>query len=250
MDIAVQRPNNSTSESWQLLGTVVWGIGVALIFFVVNIITTLVVVVRGQHDLSEEKLSLLLASAPGDGNVLSITTFATTLVCVPVVVGIAKLKKHSNIKDYFALKAVAVRSLMAWLGILIIFIALSDGLTVLLGKTIVPEIMSAAYTSARPVWLLWLALVLAAPLFEEAFFRGFLFKGFASSVVGPLGAVAITSLLWAAIHIQYDLYGIGTVFFLGVLFGLARTLTGSLIVPFALHAVSNIVATAEAALLG
>ena len=249
-DVAVQRFANSTSENWQLVGTVTWGVGIALIFFVTNIITTLIIALRGQGDLSEEKISVLLASASGDGVVLSVATFVTTLVCVPVVVGVAKLKKHSNIKDYFALKAVPIRSLMVWLGILIIFNALSDGLTVLLGKPIVPEFMGVAYASARPAWMLWLAFVVAAPLFEETFFRGFLFTGFASSVVGPLGAVAITSVLWAAIHMQYDLYGIGTLFLLGILLGLARMLTGSLIVPLALHSISNIIAVAETALLG
>ena len=180
----------------------------------------------------------------------SIATLATAFVCVPLVVGIAKLKKNSDLRDYLALQPVSARSLMRWLGMLAVLIVLADGLTVLLGRPIVPEFMSAAYGSARPAWLLWLALVLAAPLFEEIFFRGFLLKGFASSVVGPAGAVALTSALWAVIHTQYDFYGMGTIFVLGVLFALARLLTRSLVVPLTLHAVTNLVATAEAALLG
>jgi len=41
-------------------------------------------------------------------------------------------------------------------------------------------------------------------LFEELFFRGFLFRGLSSSFMGPVGAVLVTSALWALIHTQYD----------------------------------------------
>jgi membrane protease YdiL (CAAX protease family) len=169
---------------------------------------------------------------------------------VPVLIGIAMLKKDSNIRDYFALKPVSTRPLMPWLGILAIFIVLSDTLTVLLGRPVVPEFLSAAYSSAGSLPLLWLALVFAAPLFEEMFFRGFLYKGFASSAVGVPGAIAITAFLWAAIHMQYDLYGMATIFVLGIVYGLARAWSGSLVVPLILHAVTNLIATAEAALIG
>jgi membrane protease YdiL (CAAX protease family) len=49
---------------------------------------------------------------------------------------------------------------------------------------------------------------------------------------------------------QYDLYGMATIFVLGIVYGLARASSGSLVVPLILHAVTNIVATAEAALIG
>jgi CAAX protease family protein len=248
--IGVPGVATDAAENWRLVGTVAWGIGVALIFIVLQVIAAFIVVLRGQGNLDEDKLPALFESASSDGFVLSIATFVTTLVCVPLVVGIAKLKKNSNIKEYFALKPVSVSSLMGWLAILVAFIALTEVLSLILGKPIVPEFVRATYDSARPVWLLWLALVIAAPLFEETFFRGFLFKGFASSVVGPAGAIALTSILWAAIHIQYDAYTVGSIFVLGVLLGLARMRTGSLFVPLTMHAVANIVATAEAALLG
>jgi uncharacterized protein len=248
-DTTVRRLAGNTSAAWKLVGTTLWGIGVLLIFVVVQTVATLVVLVRARPGIGEGDLLAVLEGGSEDGVALSIATFASTLICVPVVIGIAALKRHSSIKDYFALNPVRLRSLMGWLAILALFIALSDSLTVFLGRPIVPESMSALQGSARPLWLLWLALVVAAPLFEEIFFRGFLYKGFASSVVGPAGAIVITSILWAAIHLQYDLYGICTIFVLGVLFGLARMLTGSLIVPLTLHAVSNIVAAAEAALL-
>ena len=44
------------------------------------------------------------------------------------------------------------------------------------------------------------------PVFEELFFRGFLLEGFRRTFLGTTGAVVLTSLLWAVIHTQYDLY--------------------------------------------
>lgn len=237
-------------NTWKFAGTFAWGLLVAAVFVAAQVFTTGVVALHGKGELSEAQAAQVLDAATVDGYVLSVSTFASALVCVPLLFGIARLKKGSSVRDYFALKAVAPPTLFAWMGITLGLLALSDGLTWLLGKPIVPEFMKAAHASADPLWLLWLALILAAPLFEEAFFRGFLFAGFAASAAGPAGAIVITSALWAAIHLQYDLYGIATLFVLGVAFGLARLRTGSLYVPLALHAMTNLIAAAQAALFG
>jgi membrane protease YdiL (CAAX protease family) len=109
--------------------------------------------------------------------------------------------------------------------------------------------MTDAYVSTRPTWLIWVALVLAAPLFEETFFRGFVFKGLSSGPIRPLGALVVTAILWAIMHVQYDVYGIATVFLQGLLLGAARMTTQSLFVPIAMHAEANIVASVETAVL-
>ena len=51
-------------------------------------------------------------------------------------------------------------------------------------------------------------------------------------------------------HLQYDAYGILTVFAMGLLFGMARIRTGSLLAPMGLHAAVNLTATIQAATLG
>ena len=161
-DIAMQPPFGGRFDNWRLMGTVLWGIGVGVMFVVIQTIATLIVVLRDQSDVGEDKVLALLAASADDGFALSIATLASTFICVPVLIGIAKLKKDSNITDYFALKAVPTRSLVPWLGILAIFLALSDTLTIVLGRPVVPEFLSAAYGSAGSLALLWLAMVLAA----------------------------------------------------------------------------------------
>ncbi len=93
--------------------------------------------------------------------------------------------------------------------------------------------------------LLWIALIVAAPVFEEIFFRGFLFRGFLGSRLGSFGTIVVTSLLWTVIHIQYDLYDMASIFVIGLLLGLSRFRSRSLYVPIAMHAVNNLVAAIE-----
>ena len=82
-------------------------------------------------------------------------------------------------------------------------------------------------------------------MFEEIFFRGFLFQGIRYSRLGPIGAIGITSFFWAAIHLQYDIYGIATIFALGILFGIARLKTGSIHLLMVMHSLASLVATIE-----
>jgi hypothetical protein len=108
--------------------------------------------------------------------------------------------------------------------------------------------MVDAYKTASSLPILLLAIIVVAPIFEEIFFRGFLFQGIRYSRLGPMGAVGITSFFWAIIHLQYDIYGITTVFALGILFGIARLKTDSIHLLMVMHSLAGLVATVETAL--
>lgn len=45
---------------------------------------------------------------------------------------------------------------------------------------------------------------IAAPIMEEFLFRGFMFRGWSESFLGPIGAVVLTSVLFGLFHFQYD----------------------------------------------
>ena len=233
---------------WGFWGTIIWSVLILAVFFALQITTVVVLVMINSGPLSESELSEKIASSAYNGNVLSLTIVLTSLVCLGLLVGAAKLKHGSILKEYFAMKAVSLRTLVNWIGLLAGTLVLSDLLTRFLGRPIVPEFMSSAYATANPVLPFWFALVVAAPLFEEALFRGFLFKGLESSFAGPIGAVVATAGLWAAIHIQYDVPEIAIIFCVGLLLGMARIFTGSLLVPIGLHAITNLAATIQAAL--
>ena len=112
---------------------------------------------------------------------------------------------------------------------------------------VVPEVMIKIYRTAEVLPLLWIAIVIAAPVFEEIFFRGFVFTGFANSQLGTNGTILLTAVLWAVIHIQYGWLDIGFIVVIGILLGYARVKTGSVVGGIMLHMVMNLIATMETA---
>ena len=235
---------------WGFCGTVVWGVVIGILFIIVQAVTIALVVYSSTEHISGSDFEQLFASSANNGHFLSFATLATAAAGCGAIAGIIKLKRGSLLKEYLGLELAPARTLLKWIGLAALFVVSSDSLTLALGRRIVPEFMSSVYASANPAWMIWLALVVAAPLFEETFFRGFLFKGFESSFMGPTGAVLVTAGLWAMVHVQYNGYEMAIIFCLGLLLGGARRATGSLSVPLALHAAVNFVATIETALFG
>jgi membrane protease YdiL (CAAX protease family) len=241
---------SSQPTHWGFWGTIIWGTAISVFFIVLQIITILLAGVSRNRHLSESELRVLFGSVMKDGYLLSLITFVSTVVGCALVVGVVKLKKGSQLTEYLCIRPVSLKILLKWIGVLIGFLVLDESISTFLGRPSVSPFMAAAYATTRPVWTIWVAMIIAAPLFEETFFRGFLLKGLESSFMRPAGAVLVTAGLWAALHVQYDLYEIGTIFCLGLLFGAARVFTRSLLVPLGLHAVTNLIATIEVAILG
>jgi HAD superfamily hydrolase (TIGR01509 family) len=174
-----------------------------------------------------------------------------TLISTPLLVGLtllfAWMRRGLSVREYLALRGLRKRTLVRWCLGLFAFALVSDSLTWLLGKPIVPDVMIEAYRTSVWPGLLWVAVVVCAPWGEEIFFRGFLFKGWLHSPLGGWGTVLLTSLIWAVIHLQYDLYGVATIFVGGLLLGYARLRTGSLYPPILMHTLMNVLAMVQTA---
>ncbi len=237
------------TSHWGFWGTLLWGMVITGAFVVLQIVVLAVIIGATQGAVSGTETEALIADLQDDGFVLSVCTITTTLGCGILLLGVIKLKRGAVIKEYLGLITVTPKEASRWIAGALVCVAVWDGLNVAIGRPIVPEFMSLAYASANPLWLLWVAVVIAAPLSEEMFFRGFLMKGFRDSFLGPVGAVVLTSVSWAVIHQQYDAYDMSTIFVLGCVLGAARLQTGSVLLPFGMHALVNLIATTEAAIL-
>jgi membrane protease YdiL (CAAX protease family) len=181
-----------------------------------------------------------------NGDLVAIGALATGIVCSALVYLLAMIKSGSRPGESLGLKFPTVLALAKWIALTIGLIIISDVLTLKLGKPIVPEFMTEIVHSASVPALLWAAIIVAAPFFEELFVRGFLLEGLRRGSLGDAGAIVITSLFWASIHLQYGMYEIGTIFIFGLVLGLARIGSRSLWVPIAMHMLANLVATVEA----
>ncbi len=230
-----------------------WGpwatIGLTLAFVVACLVVDTVVVTAFVVPafIENPKLDVaeLTRQLESSGLLLSVVTMLRVVCCATLIPLFIVVRRRLSVRQYLGLVPVGGRTMAVWLGVVLIFAACSDGLTYVLGLEIVPEFMLEVWrTSAWPP-LLWLALIVGAPLIEETVFRGFLFVGLQQFRHGNILAVAVTSALWASFHLQYDLYQITVIFFIGIMLGIARIRSGSLWVPLAMHALINLLATVE-----
>lgn len=132
-------------------------------------------------------------------------------------------------------------------GVTAVFIMIVAGniLSWLLGINIVTAFQTdifrtAGAAGALPLLLLLLAVVVVTPIGEEILFRGFLFRGWLRAPRDAWPAIALTALLWALIHVQYDWYVTGQIFAFGLLLGWIRWATGSTVLTILLHGLINL----------
>ncbi|MEO7317728.1 MAG: CPBP family intramembrane glutamic endopeptidase, partial [Chthoniobacteraceae bacterium] len=81
------------------------------------------------------------------------------------------------------------------------------------------------------------------PVSEELLFRGFLFRGIAASRAGWIAAILIPNLLWVGMHSQYAAPALTALFVAGCVYGFARHLSGSVVLPILLHMAQNALVT-------
>jgi uncharacterized protein len=236
-------PEDTGDKTWGLLATAGFGLTAGLALLTVD----KALAGLPSRDCSEAALTRFLAEKGGLFFVLS--TFVTALVLIVLVLGFVWLRRSLPIRSYLALRPVSKAELFGFLGWALLAAAVVDGITFLSGRPIVPEVMVDLYRSAGLPLLYWPAMIALAPLGEELFFRGFLFKGILHSRLGAVGAILLTSLAWTFFHVQYEPFHLVTVLLFGLLLGYARLATGSILTPLAMHAFLNLIGTLEIALL-
>jgi membrane protease YdiL (CAAX protease family) len=79
----------------------------------------------------------------------------------------------------------------------------------------------------------------AGPLMEEFVVRGFLFRGWSQSFLGPIGAIFVTSAVWALNHTQYDWFGRAIIFAFGLVLGHLRWTSNSTWTTVVAHSACN-----------
>jgi uncharacterized protein len=171
------------------------------------------------------------------------------IICLTVIAVLAAAARLAGwpVGRYFGLDVPRGRDVVHGFVALVVVIAALEILTLVIGHESVTPFQTDSYRTARAAGvlpLLWLAFVVAAPVGEEIFFRGFVFRGWAASWLGPVLTIVLTSCIFAAAHIQYDWFIRIQTLVLGALFGWLRWRSGSTTLPILLHMTVNFVATA------
>jgi len=192
----------------------------------------------GGSGLDKEEL---FEAIENNGFYLSVGSIASAWAGALVIGEIILLRKGYSLKEYLAIKNLPFKDYAIWLLASLVFLVSWEGLNVAFDQP-GSDWMTDTYETAEYTPLIWITVVIAAPLIEELFFQGL-----RDSWMGPIGAVLVTSVGWAAIHMQYELFQIVMIGVLGVLLGIAKLKTRSLYITLAMHSLHNLIATFQVA---
>jgi membrane protease YdiL (CAAX protease family) len=235
----VERP----PRVWKFWGTALWGLFIFAALFIGQVVPMLAIVVwkTGGIDLAEA------VHIAGDGRAL-----ALTVICgLPFVLAALWLPIHLSrtpFSDYLALRWTSWQNLV--IGILAMVFAVEgwDILARATGHEVTAGFMGDIVKSATAdgvLWLAALAFAVVAPLTEELLARGFLYRGWSESFLRVPGAIVLSSLVWTAMHVQYDLFFLGEVFSIGLVLGYMRYRSQSIWLTTVLHGLNNLAALVQ-----
>jgi len=229
-------PEKKVWGGWATAGI---GMVILIVFFLAQIFVTFVFLIANSDLIANPADLTKIAS---NGLLLSVATIISAIAGSCLILVFIKARRNFSIAEYLGLRLLPVKMIFLLSGVTIVILILSELAGTYLGQgndTSTNFIVDAYRTSVSPV-LLWIAVVLFAPLFEESFFRGFLFVGLARSVIGPIGAIILTAFLWSVLHIQYNWFGMMVIFILGIVLGIVRLKTKTLWGSITVHAFWNL----------
>ncbi len=155
---------------WGFWATIGFSLLVAFAYLVANIAVVVVFMVA-KHFL-DPAFDPMSTAEPLEHNglLLSVASMMSTPVEVGLVVLFIRFRRGITLGQYLGLHRVSYRTLAFWLAATGLFIVCTDGLTHATGHDIVPPFMTDAWQTAGWLPLLWLALIVLAPLSEESSF--------------------------------------------------------------------------------
>ena len=228
---------------WKFWGTALWGLFIFAAMFAgqLAVIAWFVLRQEGEADI------VSTIRAVGGGLTISLSV----IMGLPAVVAacwVAIRPSRTTFADYLALRWTSWRNVALGVVALVVLVGCWDLLSRAMGREITPGFMGDVLKSAQAsgaLWLLVLAFCVAAPISEELFARGFLYRGWSESFLKPAGAILLSSIAWTSLHLQYDWFFFGEVFSIGLLFGYIRYRTGSTWLTIVLHGLNNLAATVQ-----
>jgi len=231
-------------QRWGPWATLAWSAGAAVVLIVSQTLGAIAYVAwtggfpQGSPIRAED--------LQNNGAMLSVVFLLST----PLVLAYLALAVHLSrvpFREYMALEWPRWRDVLIGIGALVAVLAIA-GLGATLTGQETPEFMTESFRTARDAGMLplyFFSFAVLAPVQEELFFRGFLYRGL-STAIGPWVTILLTSAVWSVIHVQYNLFFLAEIFLLGVTFGWLRMRSGSTILTLLLHGTMNALAAGSA----
>jgi membrane protease YdiL (CAAX protease family) len=240
---AAQPPAPTAPKIWGYFATFGWALLAYLIASVVAFVLLYL------WDPVTFRIDIELSDAMKSAPYVSLTTIVTNIFLVGFLIGVVWIAR-ATAKDYLAMTWPSRQEVIVGLVSLVILLPVLDALAYLVGQPIIPAFVVDVYKSAQSTGslpLLWLAIVIAAPVAEEIIFRGFIFRGWVRPTTQrPMIGILFVTVLFTVIHIQYNWFGLLQVFMIGLLLTWTRWRSGSMLLPMAMHVIANFYAMMQA----
>jgi uncharacterized protein len=248
---AIDAAGEPKPRVWKFWGTAFWGFFVFAAMFIGQIAVVGFFLLRQGGPIDKESFAAAVKVVVSHGLTISLSVI-TGLPAVLLALWIAIRIKGARFSDYLALRSFSWASL--GIGVVALFVLVMgwDTLSRATGREVEPGFMGEVLKSARDdgaLWLLVVSFCVAAPVTEEFFARGFLYRGWSESFLGPVGAIILSSMVWTGLHLQYDWYFLGEVFSIGVLLGYLRYRFNSTWLTIILHGLNNLAAVVQTIVL-
>lgn len=240
--LATQPPAPTAPKIWGYLATFGWSLLAYLLASVVAFVLLYL------WDPVTFRIDVEFSDAMKDAQYVSLTTIVTNAILIVLLI-VAVWIARATAKDYLALIWPSRQEVVVGLVSLVILLPALDALALLVGQPIIPPFVIDVYKSAQSqesMLLLWLAIVVAAPVAEEIIFRGFIFRGWVRPEQRPMLGILVITVLFTIIHIQYNWFGLLQVFMLGLLLTWTRWRSGSTLLPMLMHVIANFYAMLQA----
>ena len=238
--------NNKQHSFWESIVELVITISTALLIFLTfSLLQSFFLILYGFYNEdwnSSISITSIIESSAYNGDAISFAEIPAALFGIYLVWLFSKFRKLDSVTNYLQLHLPSLSTLFQWIGVMVFIIIFMEVSYNLLERN-TPDFMTELYSSTSNLPLLWFAVVIAAPFFEEFLFRGYLFEGIKQTVVGNIGTILITSVSWAIIHLQYESIEIFSIFLIGIILGIAKLKSKSLYIPIAMHMLMNLTAS-------
>jgi membrane protease YdiL (CAAX protease family) len=236
-------PAEPSPRIWKFWGTALWGLFIFAMMFVgqVAVVAWFVLRREGPVDMAAA------IHVVGGGLTISLSVIMG-LPAVLAALWLAIRMSRTPFADYLALRGASWVHFLIGVAALVVLVMGWDLLSRATGREVAPGFMGDVLKSAQndgALWLLVLAFCVAAPISEEFFARGFLYRGWSESFLGPVGAILLSSIVWTALHLQYDWFFFGEVFSIGLLLGYLRYRFHSTWLTVGVHGLNNLAAVVQ-----
>jgi membrane protease YdiL (CAAX protease family) len=234
-------------QRWGPWATLAWGAGAALVLIASQTLGAIVFLVwRGTF---VPGVPTPTDNLENNGPLLA-TAFLVSTPLVLAYFALAVRLARVPFAEYMALRWPRWRDILVGIAALVAVLIVA-GVGASLSGQETPDFMTETFRTAREAGVLplfYFSFAVLAPVQEELFFRGFLYRGLSPSI-GPWPTIILTSAVWSVVHLQYDWFFVGEIFILGVAFGWLRMRSGSTILTMLLHGSMNTLAVVHAGTL-